>query len=287
MNLKCMYAYCKFYNAIRITEGEETSMNTENVQRRLESITLKWWFFLLLILVNIFLPPYVSRGFEWSEIGIITGTILSNALVYTYTALYPIFKIVPILLVASIIFLRNRVTRLFSLYAAITYVLFAFLQSIAVTEEYGLGIITVNVVMFGTVAAFWLWEALAQRNDFAPQKRSAWKYSMIPFAVLAFWYPLNPTTMMPDFNPIYLLANVAGLAFCLMTPVYLAILILYYPKVNIATLRVTSLVGAIIGFYNMLTNFIMFPTLLWWNGVLHVPLMTISVYGLILSLKKR
>jgi len=168
-------------------------MNTENVQRRLESITLKWWFFLLLILVNIFLPPYVSRGFEWSEIGIITGTILSNALVYTYTALYPIFKIVPILLVASIIFLRNRVTRLFSLYAAITYVLFAFLQSIAVTEEYGLGIITVNVVMFGTVAAFGLWEALAQRNDFAPQKRSAWKYSMIPLAVLAFWYPLNPT----------------------------------------------------------------------------------------------
>ena len=78
--------------------------------------------------------------------------------------------------------------------------------------------------------------------------------------------------MMPDFNPIHLLANVAGLAFCLMTPVYLAILILYYPKVNIATLRVTSLVGAIIGFYNMLTNFIMFPTLLWWNGVLHVPL---------------
>ena len=262
-------------------------MNTENIQRRLESITRKWWFFLLLILANIFLPPYVSKGFEWSEIGWITGTILSNALVYTYTALYPIFKIIPIGFVVSIIFLRNRVTRLFSLYVAITYVLFAFLQNIAVTEEHGLGIITVNVVMFGIVAAFWFWEALAQRNDFVPQKWSAWKYWVIPLAVLAFWYPLNPDTMMPDFNPIYLLANMAGLAFCLMTPVYLAILTLYYPNVNMASLRVTSLVGAIIGFYNMLTNFIMFPTLLWWNGVLHIPLMTISVYGLILSLKKR
>lgn len=287
MNLMCMYAYCKFYNAIGITEREEKSMNTGNIQRRLESITRKWWFFLLLILVNIFLPPYVSKGFEWSEVGWITGTILSNALVYTYTVLYPIFKIIPIGFVVSIIFLRNRVTRLFSLYAAITYVLFAFLQSIAVTEEYGLGIITVNVVMFGIVAAFWFWEALAQRNDFVPQKRSAWKYWVIPLAVLAFWYPLNPDTMMPDFNPIYLLANMAGLAFCLMTPVYLAILTLYYPNVNMASLRVTSLVGAIIGFYNMLTNFILFPTLLWWNGVLHIPLMTISVYGLILSLKKR
>lgn len=238
-------------------------MNLENAQRRLESITRKWWFFLLFILMNCFLPPYVSKGFEWSEIGIITGTILSNSLVNSYTALYPIFKIIPVMLAASIIFLRNRVTRLFSLYAAITYVLFAFLQSIAVTEEYGLGIITVNVVMFGIVAAFWFWGALAKRNDFTPQKWSACKYWVIPLAVLAFWYPLNPDTMMPDFNLIYLLANVAGLAFCLMTPVYLAILTLFYPNVNIATLRVTSLVGVIIGFYNTLTNFIMFPNILW------------------------
>jgi hypothetical protein len=262
-------------------------MNTENVQRHLESITRKWWFFLLLILVNIFLPPYASKGFEWSEIGLITGAILSNALVYDYITLYPIFKIVPIVLIASILFLRNRVTRLFSLYAAITYVLFAFLQSIAVTEKYGLGVITINVIMFCFVAFLWFWEAIAQKNDFTSQERSVWKYWVIPLAVLAFWYPLNLDTMMPDFNPFYLLTNVAGLAFCLMTPAYLAILTLYYPNVNIATLRVTSLVGAIIGFYNMLTNFIMFPTLLWWNGILHIPLMTISVYGLILSLKKR
>jgi len=262
-------------------------MNIENVQNRLESITRKWWFFLLLILVNIFLPPYVSKGFDWSEIGTLTGMILSNALVYAYTALYPIFKIIPIVLVASLIFLGNRVARLFSFYAAITYVLFAFLQSIAVTEEHGLGIIVINVIMFNMVAAFWFWEALAKRSNFEPQRQPKWKYWVIPFAVLAFWYPLNIDTMMPDFNLVYVLSNMAGLAFCLMTPVYLSILALYYPKVNMATLRVTSFVGVIIGFYNMLTNFIMFPTLLWWNGVLHIPLMTVSVYGLILSLKKR
>jgi hypothetical protein len=261
-------------------------MNTENVQSRLESITRKWWFFLLFILMNIFLPPYASKGFEWSEIGIITGTILSNALVYAYASLYPIFKIIPIVFVISVITLGNRVTRLFNTYVAITYVLFAFLQSIAITEEYGLGIITVNVVMFGTVAAFWFWEALAKENDFTPQKLSAWKYWVIPLAVLAFWYPLNPDTMMPDFNSIYLLSNVAGLAFCLMTPVYLSLLTFYYPKVNMATLRVTSLVGVIIGFYNILTNFIMYPSVLWWNGVLHIPLITISIYALALSLRK-
>lgn len=42
-----------------------------------------------------------------------------------------------------------------------------------------------------------------------------------------------------------------GLAFCLMTPVYLALLILFYPGVNIVTLRITGLVGLMLGLYNM------------------------------------
>jgi len=257
--------------------------NLENVQRKLESITRKWWFYLLFILLQ-FIPPYASKGFDWSETGMVTGEILSRSLVHTYTTLYPIFKIIPIMLVISIIFLRNRVTRLFNVYVAISYVLFAFLQSIAVTEEYGLGIITINVIMFNLVAAFWFWDVFAQKNDFTPRRQPLWKYWVIPFAFLAFWYPLNPTGM-PDFNPIYLLTNVAGLTFCMMTPVYLAILTLYYPGTNIATLRVTSLVGVIIGSYNIWMNFFIYPSFLWWNGVLHIPLLTIS--GHALSFKKR
>lgn len=258
----------------------------EKTQGKLESITRRWWFFLLLILLQ-FVPPYASKGFELSETGMVNLEILSHSLVFTYTVLYPIFKIIPIILVVSIIFLGNRVTRPLNAYVTITYVLFAFLQNIAITEKYGLGIIVVNLIMFNLVAAFWFWEAIVQKNDFTPTKQSAWKYWVVPLAFLAFWYPANPHKLMPDFNPIYLLTNAAGLAFCMMTPVYLAILTLYYPKTNMATLRVTSLVGAIIGFYNMWVNFFVHPSLLWWNGVLHIPLITISIYGLVLSLKKR
>jgi hypothetical protein len=93
--------------------------------------------------------------------------------------------------------------------------------------------------------------------------------------------------MCPDFNIIYLLTNEAGLTFCMMTPVYISLLILHYPRINLVTLIVTSLVGTIIGIYNILTNFIMFPSLLWWNGILHLPLILISVYGLIISLRKK
>jgi len=55
------------------------------------------------------------------------------------------------------------------------------------------------------------------------------------------------------------------------------------PVVNVATLRVTGLVGTIIGFWNTYTNFFTDLSLFWWNGVLHIPLFTISIYALILS----
>jgi hypothetical protein len=69
-----------------------------------------------------------------------------------------------------------------------------------------------------------------------------------------------------------------------MTPVYLGILTLYYPKVNVVTLRLTGLLGIIIGFWNMMVNFLIMPDL-WWNGVLHLPLLFISIYAFVLSLR--
>lgn len=261
--------------------------NLDDVQRRLEVITRKWWFFLLVILLQ-FIPPYSSKGFVPAEIGMVTMEVLSHSLVYNYPSLFAIFKIIPIILVVSIIFLKNAVTRPFDVYVGIAYVLFAFLQNIAVTEKYGLGIISVNIIMFNLVAVFWFWEALIQKNDFTPLKQPLWRYWVVPVAFLAFWFPygFSNGSMIPDFNPVYLLTNEAGLAFCMMTPVYLAILTLYHPRVNVATLRVTGLVGAVIGFYNVLANFILYFSSLWWNGVLHMPLLAISVYGLVLSLRK-
>jgi len=260
--------------------------NLEKIQIKLELITRKWWFFLIFILIQ-FIPPYASKGFEISEIGMVTGEVLSHSLVYNFPTFYSIFKILPLALLICIILLRNRAARIFNLYVAITYLLFAFLQNIAFTEKYGLAIITTNIVMFLLVALFWIWEALVQKNDFTSPTKLSKKYWIIPLAFLAFWYPINFETMGPDFNILYLLTNEAGLTFCMMTPVYISLLILYYPRINIVTLRITSLVGVIIGFYNILTNFIMFPSLLWWNGILHLPLISISVYGLIISLKKR
>jgi len=256
----------------------------ENIQKKLEAAKWKWWFYLVFVLIQ-FIPSYASKGFDPRKMGEVIGIILQNAVISSLETWYPLFKVIPIILVALMILRIRGITRWFNLYVGISYVLFAFLQHVAITEEYGFSIVMSNLIMLLVVAAFWFWDVLAQKNELTPVEQPTWKYWVVPVAFLAFWYPLNPNTFMPDFNPTYLFTNAAGLTFCMMTPAYLAILMLYYPKINIATLRVTGLAGIIIASYNILLNFFMYPDTLWWNGVLHIPLLMIS--GASLGQKKR
>jgi hypothetical protein len=87
---------------------------------------------------------------------------------------------------------------------------------------------------------------------------------------------------MLDFNPFHLVMGPARLVFCLMSSLYLSILILMHPRVNIVTMRVAGLAEALIGFWNVV-NFLMCPAIRWWNGVLHILLVVISGYVFILS----
>lgn len=253
-------------------------------QDRADRFTRRWWFFLLFFLIQ-FVPPYASKGYNFPEdLRSVIFHALGNAIVYQHREIYPIFKVIPIILLICIIVFRNKVARLFAVYVGISYALFAIGQSIAITEKYGVSICTINVVMFLIVAGFWAWEAVVVQNDYTLRKVPVWRYWVVPLAFLAFWYPSGRGR--PDFNPVYLFTNGAGLAFCMMTPVYVGLLTLYWPRVNMPTLRVTSLVGFIIGLYNMYANFGINPARRWWNGVLHIPLLVISLYGLILSLKR-
>ncbi len=261
--------------------------NLERVQQKLEEVTRKWWFLIIFILAGSVIPPITTKSYDPTQTSQVIMYILRHSLLTYCAPLYPIFKIIPILLVLGLIILGNRISRVFSLYVGITYILFAILQGVAITDKYGIGIITGNVILMILIAIFWFWEAYIAKNDFTPRKIPLVRYWVVPFAILAFWYPINPTTLGPDFNVVYLFTNAAGLAFCTMTPVYLSILAIYYPKVNIATLRVTSLLGLIIGFWNMIANVVVNPSVVWWNGTLHIPLVLISIYALILSYRKQ
>jgi len=254
---------------------------------KLKSISRKWWFFALFVLLNIVIPPYASKGYNFpEECSKVTRIAVLSAFVYSYPQFFPIFKIIPIVLITSIIIFKNKVARLFNIYVAFSYLLFAFGQHIAVTEKYGLTICTAGMVMFSIVACFWVWEAIVKKNDFNLLKLPIWRYWVVPFALFVFWYPMNIETGKPDFNPILLYTSLSGVGFCAMTPVYVALLTLYWPKVNIVILRITSLEGFIVGLFQIYISFYVMSSILWWSGVLHIPLLVISLYGLILSLKR-
>jgi len=281
------FIYPDFICNLWLREGRLVKKeDLEKVQAVFDSVTRKWLFLLAFILIGTLTPPIVTKGYDPSRTGEIILYILENALIKYCSPLYPVFKVIPIVLIFALILFGNRIGRIFSLYAGINYLLFAFLQGIAITDKYGFGVVTGNFILMILVAIFWFWEAIIIKNNFTLRKLPIIRYWVVPLAFLAFWYPINLKSGEPDFNLAYLYTNSAGLAFCTMTPVYLGILTLHYPEINIVTLRVTSLLGAIIGFWNLVVNFLIEPDKSWWNGVLHLPLVSISIYALILSFRK-
>ncbi|NLX04335.1 MAG: hypothetical protein GXY33_04220 [Phycisphaerae bacterium] len=257
---------------------------TARVQHLLDRITRKWWLVLLFILLQ-FLPPVTAKPFEPDQYNQVIRQILSHGVIYAHSEVYPVLKVLAVVMLIALLVLRNRFGRFFALYAAGCYVFFAFGQSFAHTRDYGFGVLLSNLVMFLLVAAVWTWEAIARRNDFSFAPQPWYRYWHVPLAVLAFWYPLSFRTGGPDFGFEAFLGGPAAVAFCLMTPVFLSLLLLNVPRVNAAVIRITALAGTIIGFWNAIGVFD--PHTNRWNLLLHVPLMVISVYALVVSLRLR
>jgi hypothetical protein len=262
-------------------------MPRQQARDQLERTTRKWWFFVAFILLQgLAFFPFASKNFALSNYVEIAEYSLGYSLIRKISeTVFPVFKIIPMILIVLIFIFRNRISKLFSIYVGISYIIFAVVQNMAITDKYGLSFITVNVVMFIAVSVFWFREASLKENDFDTPTFSIRNIFLLLLALFAFWTPGNPITGMPDFNPAYFFTQNTGLAFCLMTPVYLALLILYYPKVNIVTLRITGLVGLMLGIYNLAFIFAM-NTGTWYVGVLHFPLTIVSGTALILSLKR-
>ena len=246
-------------------------------------LTEKWWFFLVLFAAQFFLFPITTKNFEFSEFGIIIGKTLSNSLMGDFKNYYLYFQFSTIIILLVLFIFKNRFKRFFTIYVIISYVLFGFLQNIGITEEYGISIMTINLIMFLFVGLSWINELLNQKNDYSFNNLN-WKTSwLVAISLICFWWPLNWKTL--EFSPdLYLfIDNGSSLAFCAMTPIYLIIMIFNLPNINFATFRITSLIGLIIGFYNMM-NFSNPNT---YNiAIMHLPLVIVSIYSLILSYKK-
>jgi len=230
--------------------------------------------------VLLFLPPYASRGYDlWTEAAEVGLIGVQN---WDIPQLFPVFKAASLVVIFLSLVRPEVGGRLLTLYGALTYFAISMNQGIGFSEEFGLIINVGFVLVTLCLSATWWWEFFSRNssNRTGCQRRPYW---MIPLVFIAFWYPLEPSTLVPEFTWRLFLANGAGLSACMMTPLFLAILIWRYPRVNLLTLYVTSSAGVALGLGNFYMNFLLYPSEMWWNGVLHLPLLIISAFALALS----
>jgi hypothetical protein len=169
----------------------------------------------------------------------------------------------------------EKFTRVFSFFIFTAYLVSAFLQNISISDQYGYAVSTSTFLLTLLVSFTWLKEFLNPANDFSERSHPQLAYFLIPFALLALWQPVDPSSMLPDFQLSNFITSGSSLTFCMMTIVSLAVLLSFIPKVNIVTLRITSAAGFLIGIGNLWLEFIYMPEL-FWVGVLHIPLVLLS-----------
>ena len=227
-----------------------------------------------------FLPPVAGRGYDLPEEAFTVASAVLREPLWSPKSLYPLFKLGPLLATIAVLCCPPSFSRLFFTVMGLCFLSTIPHQAIGLTQEYGLVINVGCVVMFTAVAAVWLWEAAACRTSLPRPSCGPLNCLALAAALVALWYPLDPATAAPDFDPTYLWSNGAGMAFCMVTPLALAVLLTFRSLVSRRVLEVTSTAGLVAGAGNLYINFWMEPAALWWNGVLHLPLVVLSAWGL-------
>ena len=231
-----------------------------------------------LLLVLLFLPVLAERPFAPQDTQQVIVALLQVA-IDPYRHLAPIFHLATVLLIVLIALRASTIGRTLAAYIGLNYLVIALAQSFGRTEAYGLVLQTGALISSLLLGIVWIRAAL--RATLVPSFRQVppWRYGLLPLALLAFWAPYN-AQVRPDFDPLLLLNSADyGLTFCFTTPVFLFLLILFYPQVDPLAYRLTAFNGLLYGLINM-THF--FDPALVWMGVLHLPLLILSLIALLL-----
>ncbi len=255
----------------------------------MKKITDRKWFYpliyILLVVISMLPPvteiPYDSRNAQDVIMQILMVSITP------YQAWGWVFHAATLALVVLVAWRPQNSGRVVATYFGINYLLIAGLQTNAVTAKYGFAVQTGALIAAALLGILWLVVAWRGRIEASFRDVPRWRWLLLPFALLVFWSPIafEGEAVVPNFNPLLLLTSPDyGLAYCFVTPVFLFLLILFYPNVNGFAFRVTAFNGLIYGFYNLVHWFN--PNMVW-MGVMHIPLLVLPFAALFLPLSER
>ena len=240
----------------------------------------KWLYpiiYMMFVVFN-FLPLFAQKPYAPQD----TQDVILNLLMVAiepYKQFSSIFNIITLLLIVLIAVYGEKTGKFLAAYIGLNYLVIAFAQGMGSTEKYGFVVQTGSLITSILLGIAWI--VAAYKGTLKPSFMNVpwWRYLLFPLALIAFWSPYD-SLVQPYFNPILLISSPDyGLTFCFTTPVFLFLLILFYPKVDTFAYKITAFNGLLYGLFNM-TH--LFNPQLRWMGVLHFPLLILSIYAMVL-----
>jgi hypothetical protein len=247
----------------------------------LEKIIKKWWFYITCLML-LFISPLTQQLYPPEQTSLIIQEVMQRPLIYKIKELFPMAKALLLFLLMGALIWKNKFRKIFSILVSFLITFILVFQNISLETKFGYAVLLGNILLQVVVLLSWIYEMKIGSNDFSKPRLRWWNIVLFSLSFISFWMPAMNGGMWFSIKNLFI--NESGLTYCMVTPVILSILLLYYPKINKVTLRVTSFVGLLFGIINMVTWFIL-NTNFWWMGVIHLPLLIISYVGLVLSKK--
>ena len=245
------------------------------------------WFKIFLTIL-VFLPPYTQIAYDPSNTTDVIAAVMAYPLVASIVWILPIAKA---MLLIAIIFplISDKFSHRFLLgYYVLILLIIGVMQNMSYTADYGFVWLIGNTLVQFVVLGFCLVDVLKNKTIIAKDHLVKGRLWIVILMFLAFLMPysVNDEGIVYPSLTLNVLFNESGVTYCMITPVIIGMLLLFSKGVHKPTLSVISYVGFIFGLLNMMTWFFLQADN-WWMGVLHLPLVILSFYGLLIAYKEK
>lgn len=244
------------------------------------------WFKVLLTTI-VFIPPYTQMLYDPSHTPDVIAIVMEKPLVLSIAWVLPLVKMF-FLVVIVLPFIFDKFPHRFLLgYYVLILLNISIMQNMSFTEKYGFVWLIGNTLVQWVVLLFCLVDILKGKTLIKKENFVASRLWIVLLMLLAFLMPysVKEGSVYPSLT-YDVFFNESGVTYCMITPIVIGILLLYSKGVHKPTLSVISYVGFVFGLLNMMTWFV-FQIENWWMGVLHLPLVILSFYGLLISYKEK
>lgn len=240
------------------------------------------WFKVILTLL-IFIPPIAQKAYDPAKSTDVITAVMSHPLILSIFIFLPIAKLLLMCVVIITFFHRASNAVLIGYY---TFILLAvgIFQNISNTDNYGYVWLIGNTLAQLAVLFYCLYDVSHQKSVIMKKninRKRLWVLIPMLFAFLM-PYSVNIQGIIQPSLTSSVLWNEAGVTYCMITPVVIGMMLIFSKGIYKPLLSVVSYVGFMFGLLNMMTWFIM-QSQNWWMGILHLPLLILSFYGLIIA----